>query len=86
MRLLVLLLMIVNLFGSEFVFNKEFSKEVSTNILQMSLTVSTTSKKDEKDVWLFVLRLKICPHNQLRDKSSSNHLYTTKYEYIAYKK
>lgn len=45
-------MIVINLFASEFVFNKEFSKDIKTNILQMSLTVVSNSKSSEKEVLL----------------------------------
>jgi hypothetical protein len=52
MRLLIALLFSINLFASEFVFNKEFSKDVKASILQMSMTIETFSKFSEKDIFV----------------------------------
>jgi hypothetical protein len=52
MRYLIALLLVTNIFASEYVFNKEFTKELKANILQMSLSINTSSQYSEKDVFV----------------------------------
>jgi ribosomal protein S18 len=51
MRFLIALVFTLSLNASDYVFNKEFSKELRANILQMSMMINTTSEFSEKDVF-----------------------------------
>jgi hypothetical protein len=51
-KILLPFILVLNLMASEYVFNKEFSKELKANILQMNMSINTSSKDSERDVFV----------------------------------